>query len=430
MVGTLGGRRRGDRRGGPEGPAEADAHFRLLCRQDPARGGRLPAPVRRRHGRERGRRGPQEHRGHPRQYGHHRRFHRAHRQAADDAGRRACAHRARRTVARHATGARAHQAQGRAGQTCGQGRSQESGQEGEPERKAPHKRAAAKHQAQSQDQDGKGQAESEAEAVSEQQEDIDATKAPLVEHLIELRRRLMWALAAIFAAFVVCFWFAKPIYNLLLWPYRLAAGVDVPIELIYTAPQEFFFTQVKLALFGAIFIAFPVIAAQLYLFVAPGLYRAERKAFLPFLIATPILFLLGAALVYFVAMPLAMRFFLSMQETGDSGVQILLTAKVSEYLSLIMTLILGFGICFQLPVLLTLLARAGLVTAATLKHYRKHAILGVFLAAACLTPPDPISQIALALPTLLLYEISIFAVKMAEKKRAAADATDANATET
>jgi len=258
--------------------------------------------------------------------------------------------------------------------------------------------------------------------VSEQQEDIDATKAPLVEHLIELRRRLMWALAAIFAAFVVCFWFAKPIYNLLLWPYRLAAGVDVPIELIYTAPQEFFFTQVKLALFGAIFIAFPVIAAQLYLFVAPGLYRAERKAFLPFLIATPILFLLGAALVYFVAMPLAMRFFLSMQETGDSGVQILLTAKVSEYLSLIMTLILGFGICFQLPVLLTLLARAGLVTAATLKHYRKHAILGVFLAAAILTPPDPISQIALALPTLLLYEISIFAVKMAEKKRAAADA--------
>jgi len=258
--------------------------------------------------------------------------------------------------------------------------------------------------------------------VSEQPEDIDATKAPLVEHLIELRRRLMWALAAIFAAFVVCFWFAKPIYNLLLWPYRLAAGVDVPIELIYTAPQEFFFTQVKLALFGAIFIAFPVIAAQLYLFVAPGLYRAERKAFLPFLIAAPVLFLLGAALVYFVAMPLAMRFFLSMQETGDSGVQILLTAKVSEYLSLIMTLMLGFGICFQLPVLLTLLARAGLVTAATLKHYRKHAILGVFLAAAILTPPDPISQIALALPTLLLYEISIFAVKMAEKKRAAADA--------
>jgi len=256
------------------------------------------------------------------------------------------------------------------------------------------------------------------------QEDIDATKAPLIEHLIELRKRLMWSLAAIFVAFVVCFWFAKPIYNLLLWPYRVAAGVDAPIELIYTAPQEFFFTQVKLALFGAIFIAFPVIASQLYMFVAPGLYRAERKAFLPFLIATPVLFLIGAALVYFVAMPLAMTFFLSMQQqTGD--VEILLTAKVSEYLSLIMMLIMGFGICFQLPVLLTLLARAGLLTSDQLKRYRRHAILGVFLAAAVLTPPDPVSQIALALPTLLLYEISIFMVKMAEKKRAESDAAAA-----
>lgn len=255
------------------------------------------------------------------------------------------------------------------------------------------------------------------------EEDIDATKAPLIEHLIELRKRLMWSLAAIFVAFLVCFWFAKPIYNLLLWPYRVAAGVDAPIELIYTAPQEFFFTQVKLALFGAIFIAFPVIASQLYMFVAPGLYRAERKAFLPFLIATPVLFLLGAALVYFVAMPLAMTFFLSMQQTGD--VEIMLTAKVSEYLSLIMMLIMGFGICFQLPVLLTLLARAGLLTSDQLKQYRRHAILGVFLAAAILTPPDPVSQIALALPTLLLYELSIFAVKMAEKKRATADAASA-----
>ncbi len=257
-------------------------------------------------------------------------------------------------------------------------------------------------------------------------EDIDATKAPLIEHLIELRRRLMWTLAAIFAAFLVCFWFAKPIYNLLLRPYRVAAGVDVPIELIYTAPQEFFFTEIKLALFGAIFITFPVIASQLYMFVAPGLYRTERKAFLPFLIATPILFLIGAALVYFVAMPLAMTFFLSMQQTGD--VQIILTAKVSEYLSLIMALILGFGICFQLPVLLTLLARAGIVSAAGLKRYRRHAILGVFVAAAVLTPPDPISQIALAVPTLLLYELSIFAVALVEKKRAAAGSPSTSAT--
>jgi sec-independent protein translocase protein TatC len=253
-------------------------------------------------------------------------------------------------------------------------------------------------------------------------DDIESSKAPLMEHLIELRHRLMWALLAVFLAFLVCFWFAKPIYNLLLWPYRLAAGTDAPIELIYTAPQEFFFTEVKLALFGAIFIAFPVIASQIYMFVAPGLYRRERQAFLPFLVATPILFLIGAALVYFVAMPLAMKFFLSMQQTGDTLVQIHLTAKVSEYLSLIMALILGFGICFQLPVLLTLLARAGLVTAASLKRYRRHAIFAVFVVAAVLTPPDPISQIALALPTVLLYELSIFAVKLAEKKHAAATA--------
>jgi len=253
--------------------------------------------------------------------------------------------------------------------------------------------------------------------------DIEDKPQPLIEHLMELRRRLMWSIGAFFIAFIVCFFFAKQLFNYLVYPYKLAvmwAGLDVDkAQLIYTAPQEFFFTQVKVAMFGGVVIAFPIIAAQIYKFVAPGLYKNERAAFLPFLIASPILFLLGAALVYFFFTPMVMWFFLAMQQTpGHGDVAISLLPKVSEYLSLIMTLVLSFGLVFQLPVITTLLARVGLLTSQWLAEKRKFAIVMAFIVAAVLTPPDPMSQIGLALPTILLYEIAIHAARLVERQRA------------
>lgn len=263
--------------------------------------------------------------------------------------------------------------------------------------------------------------------MSNEDEDIEKSSAPLMEHLIELRRRLMWSIGGFFIAFLVCFFFAKQLFNLLVIPFQWAtqwAGLDPSqVELIYTAPQEFFFTQIKLGMFGGLVIAFPLIAAQIYKFVAPGLYRNERAAFRPFLIATPVLFLLGASLVYFFFTPMVMWFFLSMQQIGpDQEIQISLLPKVSEYLGLIMTLIFSFGLVFQLPVVTTLMARVGLVTADGLADKRKYAIVFAFVTAAILTPPDPVSQIGLAVPTILLYEVSIWLARRTERKRQEAEA--------
>ncbi len=250
----------------------------------------------------------------------------------------------------------------------------------------------------------------------------DANKMPLLEHLIELRQRLLYSVIALFVFFVICFFFAQELYNFLVQPLA-----DILLErstpehqrrMIFTDLTEVFFTHVKVAFFFGAFIACPIFLSQIWLFVAPGLYKHEKSTLAPFLIASPILFFIGGAMVYYAIMPMAWEFFLSFEvPANEGGLAVQLEAKVNEYLSLVMKLIFAFGLCFQLPVIMTLLARVGMASSEGMKAKRKYAIVGVFIVAAIFTPPDPLSQISLAVPIIILYEVSIWMAKLVEKKR-------------
>jgi sec-independent protein translocase protein TatC len=257
----------------------------------------------------------------------------------------------------------------------------------------------------------------------EEEDELESTKAPLLEHLVELRNRLIYSLWAFFAAFLVCFYFSQGIYVFLTQPLADALAGQTDRRMIFTALYEAFFTQVKVAMWGALCLAFPFMATQLWRFIAPGLYRQERKAFLPFLLATPFMFILGAAFVYYLMLPRAIRFFLGYESHGDNGtIPIELQARVGEYLDFVTTLIFAFGFCFELPVLLALLGSVGIVTSKGLASVRRYSMVGVFVIAAVVTPPDVFSQLSLALPLIALYEVSILVVRMIERKRQAEEA--------